>query len=86
PGGTFPCLATLAGGLLFGIGMAFAGSCSTGVYYRAAEGLAGRITAVGGLIISSWFIRQSALQQFFSPVTTPKLDAPTITQSLNIPP
>ncbi|WP_434156354.1 YeeE/YedE thiosulfate transporter family protein [Morganella morganii] len=86
PGGTFPWLATLAGGLLFGMGMAFAGSCSTGAYYRAAEGLAGSITAVGGFIIASWFIRQSAVKQVFSPVTTPKLDSPTITQSLNIPP
>lgn len=53
---------------------------------RAAEGLAGSITAVGGFIIASWFIRQSAVKQVFSPVTTPKLDSPTITQSLNIPP
>ena len=32
PGGTFPWLATLAGGLNFGMGMAFPGSCSTGAY------------------------------------------------------
>ncbi|XKD93402.1 YeeE/YedE thiosulfate transporter family protein [Morganella morganii] len=86
PGGSFPWLATLTGGLLFGMGMAFSGSCSTGAYYRAAEGLAGSIIAVGGFIIASWSIRQPAAKQFFLPITTLKLDSPTITRSLNISP
>ncbi|HCM61263.1 MAG TPA: hypothetical protein DIT05_01785 [Morganella sp. (in: Bacteria)] len=86
PGGAFPWLATLVGGLLFGMGMAFAGSCSTGAYYRAAEGLAGSIIAVGGFIVASWFIRRPVAKSFFSPVTTPTLDSSTITQTFNIPP
>ncbi|GAA0335123.1 YeeE/YedE family protein [Morganella psychrotolerans] len=86
PGGAFPWLATLVGGLLFGMGMAFAGSCSTGAYYRAAEGLAGSIIAVGGFIVASWLIRRPVAKSFFSPVTTPTLDSATITQTFNIPP
>ncbi|WP_255420673.1 YeeE/YedE thiosulfate transporter family protein [Arsenophonus endosymbiont of Aleurodicus floccissimus] len=53
----FLWLATIAGGILFGIGMALAGSCSTGAYYRTAEGLVGSIVAIMGFILSRWLVR-----------------------------
>lgn len=86
PTDAFPWLATIVGGLIFGIGMGCAGSCSTGAYYRAAEGLIGSIVAVIGFMIASWQIRQPTLKSVFQPITTPKLDNGTITQTFNIPP
>lgn len=86
PNSAFPWLATIIGGILFGIGMGCAGSCSTGAYYRAAEGLIGSILAVIGFIISSWLIRQPILKNLFQPITAPKFDRGTITQTFNIPP
>ncbi|WP_273838974.1 YeeE/YedE family protein [Providencia rettgeri] len=86
PGDTFPWLATIVGGLLFGIGMGCAGSCSTGAYYRAAEGLIGSILAVVGFIIASWLIRQPILKNIFQPITSPRLESGTITQTFNVPP
>ena len=86
PTDAFAWLATIVGGLLFGIGMGCAGSCSTGAYYRAAEGLIGSILAIVGFVIASWLIRQSILKNLFQPITSPKLDNSTITQTFNIPP
>lgn len=86
PTDAFPWLATIVGGVLFGAGMGCAGSCSTGAYYRAAEGLIGSILAVIGFIIASWWIRQPLLKSAFQPITSPKLDNGTITQTFNIPP
>lgn len=38
PSDSLPLLATLLGGLLFGIGMATSGCCATGAWYRSGEG------------------------------------------------
>ncbi|WP_256379525.1 YeeE/YedE thiosulfate transporter family protein [Candidatus Arsenophonus nilaparvatae] len=65
PHAKFLWLATIAGGILFGIGMALAGSCSTGAYYRTAEGLVGSIVAVIGFILSSWLVRLPVSRSFF---------------------
>lgn len=40
-GGTFPWLAAVLGGLVFGFAIVYAGGCATGTYYRAGEGLIG---------------------------------------------
>ncbi|WP_066752877.1 YeeE/YedE family protein [Proteus myxofaciens] len=86
PTDAFPWLATIVGGLIFGIGMGCAGSCSTGAYYRAAEGLVGSILAVIGFVIASWLIRQPILKNTFKPITTPKFESGTITETLHIHP
>ncbi|GKX54934.1 membrane protein [Leminorella grimontii] len=86
PSGDFRWLATLVGGLMFGIGMGLAGSCSTGAYYRAAEGLVGSMVAVVGFVISSWYIRQPSGKQIFAPISAPSLPDASLTQTLNISP
>lgn len=43
---TFAPLAVIGGGVLFGIGIIFAGGCATGTYYRAGEGLIGSWVAL----------------------------------------
>ena len=86
PTDAFPWLATIVGGIIFGIGMACASSCSTGAYYRAAEGLIGSILAVIGFIVASWLIRQPTLKSAFQPITAHKLENGTITQTFNISP
>ncbi|UBX28773.1 MULTISPECIES: YeeE/YedE family protein [Arsenophonus] len=82
----FLWLATIVGGILFGSGMALAGSCSTGAYYRTAEGLVGSIMAVIGFILSSWLVRLPISKSFFSPITSQVLDSGTITQTFHVSP
>lgn len=86
PGGDFRWLATLIGGITFGAGMACAGSCSTGAYYRAAEGLAGSMIAVVGFVVASWFIRQPGGKQLFAPVNAPTLPDASLMQTFTISP
>jgi uncharacterized membrane protein YedE/YeeE len=86
PTGPFFWLATVVGGVLFGAGMSFAGSCSTGAYYRAAEGLAGSLLAVVGFIISSWFIRHTAVKPLIKPLKDYRTEAGAITDTLHIAP
>ncbi len=86
PGGDFRWLATLVGGITFGIGMACAGSCSTGAYYRAAEGLAGSMIAVVGFVVASWFIRNPIGKAFFAPVNAPSLPDASLMHTFNVSP
>lgn len=86
PHAKFLWLATIAGGILFGSGMALAGSCSTGAYYRTAEGLVGSIVAVISFILSSWLVRLPVSKSFFSPITSKALDSGTITQTFHVSP
>ncbi|OKP28060.1 YeeE/YedE family protein [Serratia fonticola] len=86
PGGDFRWLATLVGGVTFGIGMGLAGSCSTGAYYRAAEGLAGSMIAVIGFIVASWYIRQLGGKQLFAPINAPALPDASLMQTFGMSP
>src|SRR5690625_1809575 len=43
---SFAPLAVIGGGLLFGVGIIYAGGCATGTYYRAGEGLIGSWVAL----------------------------------------
>ncbi len=51
--GPFPWLATIIGGLIFGIGMVLAGGCATGTWYRAGEGLIGSWVALFGYMLGA---------------------------------
>lgn len=84
PDGPFLWLATLCGGVIFGMGMALAGSCSTGAWYRAAEGLAGSIAAVAGFVAASWLIRQPVIKSFIKPLNAWRIEHATLTDSLHI--
>ncbi|MCE9782408.1 YeeE/YedE family protein [Shewanella algae] len=86
PTGHFPWLATLIGGVLFGLGMAAAGSCSTGAYYRAAEGLAASVMAVLGFIVASKLVRTAELKSMLAPIKQQQLADQTLYQSLGVSP
>lgn len=86
PAGAFHWLATLCGGLMFGLGMGLAGSCSTGAWYRAAEGLAGSIVAVVGFVVSSWYIRQPQGKSLFAPLNGPAISHASLPQTFGISP
>ena len=86
PGGQFFWLATLVGGVLFGMGMALAGSCSTGAWYRAAEGLAASIAAVAGFVISSWLIRLPGAKPLVASLKSWRTDDATLTSTFHISP
>ncbi|MFQ6372663.1 YeeE/YedE thiosulfate transporter family protein [Shewanella sp. YIC-542] len=84
PSGHFPWLATIIGGALFGVGMAAAGSCSTGAYYRAAEGLAASVLAVLGFIVGSKLIRTDDVKALVSPIKQLQLQDKTVYQTLGV--
>lgn len=50
---TFPWLAAILGGLIFGFAIVYAGGCATGTYYRAGEGLVGSWIALAGYALSA---------------------------------
>lgn len=86
PAGPFFWLATLVGGILFGMGMALAGSCSTGACYRAAEGLAASIAAVAGFVLASWLIRQPGAKPLVAGLRSWRTDNATLTDTFHISP
>jgi hypothetical protein len=47
----FNYAANIVGGLVFGVGAAFAGGCASGTTYRIGEGMVGSFVALGGLAI-----------------------------------
>jgi hypothetical protein len=49
----FPSIATLAGGLVFGVGMVLAGGCVVGTLYKMASGKLGSLIAFFGIISGS---------------------------------
>lgn len=52
PGSVTPLsLATLLGGILFGLGMALAGGCASGTLYRIGEGYVTSWVALGGMLL-----------------------------------
>ncbi len=55
-------LATVIGGLIFGVGIVLAGGCATGTYYRAGEGLIGSWLALIAYAISAAAMKRGILQ------------------------
>ena len=53
PGFNTPSLATIAGGVLFGVGMVLAGGCVAGTLYRIGAGSSASMVAFGGLLAGS---------------------------------
>ncbi len=58
---TFPWLANILGGYLFGVGMVLAGGGAAGVWYRAGEGLVGSWMAALGLALGAAAAAHGAL-------------------------
>lgn len=48
-------LNTIAGGLLFGIGMVLAGGCASGILMRVGEGFAMQMLALAGVLVGVFF-------------------------------
>ena len=53
--------AAIVGGLVFGIGMVFAGGCASGTTYRVGEGMMGSVVAAIGLTVGALMTRDGAL-------------------------
>lgn len=55
----FP-LALIPGGLIFGVGMVFAGGCTSGSCYRAGRGMTGSWMAIGGFVFGAMLFGSGA--------------------------
>ncbi|WP_051919088.1 YeeE/YedE family protein [Basilea psittacipulmonis] len=61
PAEPIPLIATIAGGLMFGIGIVLAGGCATGTWYRSGEGLVGSWIALFMYMLFSAIMRTGPL-------------------------
>ncbi len=60
--GTFSLVGSIAGSLLFGVGIVLAGGCATGTWYRAAEGLIGSWIALLFYMLFAAIMKYGALK------------------------
>lgn len=60
--------ANIVGGLVFGVGMAIAGGCASGITYRFGEGMVGAMSAVIGFSISALATRAGILVPLATPL------------------
>lgn len=87
------------GGLIFGIGMVFAGGCASGTTYRVGEGMVGSFVALLGYMIASVITAAGALKgvkQFLQdtkilisnpgPLVTPSSTSPTLANIIGLDP
>lgn len=68
PNSELPVLATLLGGLLFGIGMVLANCCASGGWFRSGEGAVGSWIALVCFAITMASSQSGALKQWISPL------------------
>ncbi len=52
-------VATIAGGLMFGVGMVLAGGCVSGTLYRMGEGYVGSWVALGGVMVGLYALNRT---------------------------
>lgn len=52
-------VATVAGGLMFGVGMVLAGGCVSGTLYRMGEGYVGSWVALGGVMVGLYALNRT---------------------------
>ncbi|AKT51707.1 YeeE/YedE family protein [Arsenicicoccus sp. oral taxon 190] len=57
-----PLIATIVGGLIFGVAIVLAGGCATGTYYRAGEGLVGSWIALAMYALFSAVMKYGPLK------------------------
>src|SRR5574337_853839 len=55
-------MATLFGGFVFGLGMAFSGGCASGSTYRSGEGMVGSIIALLGFVFGMTITNDGVLE------------------------
>ena len=69
PTSPLPVLATVAGGLLFGIGMVLANCCGSGSWFRSAEGALGSLLALFAFALTMASTQTGSLHQFINQFT-----------------
>jgi len=83
--------ANIVGGLLFGTGMVLAGGCSSGITYRAGEGMVGAMVAIAGFGLAGLMTAVGVLKpvaNFFQTATkvmTPDGKALTLANVFGLP-
>lgn len=86
PQGEFSLIATLIGGLLFGLGMAMAGCCGSGAWFRSAEGRIGAWLALFAFVISLVAAQAGALRYWLALLQQQMLLPDSLYHSLGISP
>ncbi|MGM9985929.1 MAG: YeeE/YedE thiosulfate transporter family protein [Bacillaceae bacterium] len=84
--GPLPWIATIVGGLIFGIGMVFAGGCATGTWYRAGEGLIGSWIALFGYMLGAAMTKFGLLLPLADQLTVYKARDAYVHETLHISP
>ena len=67
--------AAIIGGLLFGIGMVFAGGCTSGTWYRASKGMLGSFGALLGFAIGATTLTTGVLRPVMDIFRRPVIDS-----------
>lgn len=86
PSTPLPLLATLVGGLVFGVGMAVARVCVTGGWFRSAEGMIGASVTLFVFTLTLTSSQSGILKTFLSPLLKSPLESSNIYLSLGISP
>lgn len=81
-----PLLATIVGGLIFGIGMAISRVCVTGAWFRSTEGAISASIALITFAITLTSIQSGSMKSFFAPLTQASFSIDNIYTTLGISP
>src|SRR5699024_4495242 len=81
---SFAPLAVIGGGLLFGVGIIYAGGCATGTYYRAGEGLIGSWVALIFYALLASVMKHGPLAAFTDSARSQTIADATIHESLGV--
>src|SRR5690625_690536 len=81
---TFAPVAVIGGGLLFGVGIIYAGGCATGTYYRAGEGLIGSWVALIFYALLASVMKYGPLGAFTDAARSRTVADSTIHQTLGV--
>lgn len=86
PQSTLPVLATVVGGLLFGVGMVLSNCCGSGSWFRSAEGALGSLLALVAFALTMASTQTGSLHQFISRWTQDTTEWNNIYLTLSISP
>lgn len=81
-----PLLATILGGLIFGVGMAIARVCVTGGWFRSGEGVIGASVALFSFALTITSAQNGSLKTLLSPLLKHPLEIDNIYLTLGISP
>ena len=86
PNSQLPILATIAGGLLFGVGMVLANCCASGGWFRTGEGATGSWIALVTFAITMASTQTGALRHWINPLVTQTTELDNIHLTFGISP